>query len=110
MILRFLIDAQLPPGLARWLAENGTPSDHVNDLGLGAATDDEIESRARAMQAAIWSKDSDFADRARRTPGLQVVWLRLGNTTNASLQTKLAPHLPAIESALTDGESLIEIR
>ena len=62
------------------------------------------------MRAVIWSKDADFADRARRSPGLQVVWLRFGNTTNASLQAKLAPHWPAIESALTDGESLIEIR
>lgn len=51
-----------------------------------------------------------FADRARRVPGLQVVWLRFGNTTNASLQAKLAPHWPAIESALMDGESLVEIR
>ena len=61
------------------------------------------------MGAVIWSKDADFADRARRTPGLQVVWLRIGNTTNASLQAKLALHWPTIESALIDGESLIEI-
>jgi len=108
--LRFLVDAQLPHGLARWLAAAGYPSEHVNDLGVGAASDDEIEAKAREMQAVIWSKDNDFADRARRRRGLQVVWLRFGNTTNASLQTKLAPHMPAIEAALMDGESLIEIR
>ena len=108
--MRFLIDAQLPLGLAQWLAAKGYPSDHVNDLGLGAASDDEIEAKAREMQAVIWSKDNDFADRARRLPGLQVVWLRFGNTTSASLQTKLERHLPAIEAALMDGESLIEIR
>ena len=62
------------------------------------------------MQAVVWSKDRDFADRARRRQGLQVVWLRFGNTTNASLQSKLAPHMAAIEAALMDGESLIEIR
>ena len=108
--MRFLIDAQLPPGLARWLTANGYPSDHVSDLGLNAATDDAIEASAREMNAVIWSKDTAFADRARRTPGLQVVWLRLGNTTNASLQAKLAPHLPTIEDALDRGESLLEIR
>ena len=108
--MRFLIDAQLPSGLAQWLAAKGYSSDHVNDLGLGAASDDEIETQAREMPAVIWSKDSDFADRARRRSGLQVVWLRFANTTNASLQTKLAPNLPAIEAALMDGESLIEIR
>ena len=45
--VRFLIDAQLPPGLAQWLTASGYPSDHVDDLGLGAARDDEIEIRAR---------------------------------------------------------------
>ena len=107
--MRFLIDAQLPPGLARWLSKRGHVSHHVNDLGLGASPDHAIEAKAREMGAVIWSKDADFADRARRTPGLQVVWLRIGNTTNASLQAKLALHWRTIESALIDGESLIEI-
>ena len=108
--MHFLIDAQLPPGLARWLAERGHRSEHVNDLGLGAAPDDEIEAKAREIRAVIWSKDADFAERARRVPGLQVVWLRVGNTTNASLQAGLAPQLAAIEAALSNGESLIEVR
>ena len=106
----FLIDAQLPPGLARWLTDNGYPSKHVSDLDLGEASDDRIESKARETKAVLWSKDSDFADRARRRPGLQVVWVRLGNTTNVALQDKLAPHLPRIRTALRDGEPLIEIR
>ena len=89
---------------------NGYPSDHVDDLGLGAATDDAIEAKAREMNAVIWSKDTDFADRARLTAGLQVVWLRFGNTTNASLQAKLAPHLDSIEFALERGEFLVEVR
>lgn len=108
--MHFLIDAQLPPGLARWLASTSHPSRHVNEIGLGAASDDEIEARARETRAVVWSKDSDFADRAGRVPGLQVVWVRLGNTTNASLLAALAPHLPTIEAALIDGESLIEIQ
>lgn len=108
--MRFLIDAQLPPGLARWLAGKGHHSVHVNDLGLGAAPDNAIEAMAREMGATIWSKDADFAERTRRAHGLQVVWLRVGNTTNASLQAKLAHDLPTIESALANGESLIEIR
>ena len=88
----------------------GHRAEHVNELGLGAAPDDVIEAEAREMQAVIWSKDADFADRVRRAPGLQVVWLRVGNTTNASLQAKLATQLAAIEAALKNGESLIEIR
>ncbi len=108
--MRFLIDAQLPPGLARWLSARGYPSEHVADIGLAAAPDSKIEARARQTQAVIWSKDSGFADRARQSPGLQVVWLRMGNTTNASLRERLAPLLTTIATALEDGETVIEIR
>ncbi|MCY3830536.1 MAG: DUF5615 family PIN-like protein [Rhodospirillaceae bacterium] len=108
--MRFLIDAQLPPGLARWLSDRGHACDHVNGIGLGAAADDDIEAWARAAQAVIWTKDADFADRARRGPGLQVVWLRWGNTTNAALRARLTPHLGEIETALEAGEVLVEVR
>ena len=108
--MRFLVDAQLPPGLARWLTAEGYPSDHVNDLGIGPAADARIEAEARRLGAAIWSKDADFAERARRRPGLQVVWLRLGNTTDTALRERLAPHLETLAAALAAGETLIEIR
>ena len=51
--MRILVDAQLPPGLARWLSAKGHACDHVNDIGLGAATDDRIEATARNLQAVI---------------------------------------------------------
>lgn len=108
--MRFLIDAQLPPGLARWLTVEGYPSDHVNDLGVGPATDSRIEAEARRLGVVVWSKDVDFAERARSKPGLQVVWLRLGNTTNAALRAQLAPRLETVAAALAAGETLIEIR
>ena len=80
-------------------------------LGLGAAPDIVIEARARELRAVIWSKDADFADRGPvGHPVLQVVWLRVGNTTNTSLQARLAPHLSAVEAALESGEFLIEVR
>ena len=108
--MRFRIDAQLPPGFTQWLAARGRSRNHVNGLGLGASTDDQIKARARQTGAVIWSNDADFADRTRRVPGLRVVWLRFGNTTNAALQTRLAPRLHEIESALAAGEVLVEVR
>ncbi len=108
--MRFLIDEQLPPGLARWLDGEGYPSDHVVDLGLSGAPDDDIEFMAIMMDAVIWSKDAGFVRRARQSTMLQVVWLRLGNTTNAELQARLAPRLQAITAKLADGEKLIEVR
>lgn len=108
--MRFLIDAQLPPGLARWLTAEGYPADHVSDLGIGPAADSRIEAEARRPGAVIWSKDVDFAERARLKPGLQVVWIRLGNTTDAALRAQLAPRLETVAAALAAGETLIEIR
>ena len=79
-------------------------------MGLGDATDDTIEKAARDKQAVIWSKDSDFARRARGAAGLQMVWLRFGNTSNAALQARLAPYLPGIVAASANREVLIEVR
>jgi predicted nuclease of predicted toxin-antitoxin system len=31
--MRFLVDAQLPPALAQWLASHGHDAMHVTDLG-----------------------------------------------------------------------------
>ena len=39
---RFLVDAQLPPALARWLTAHGHPSQHVFDFGGEGPTDDEV--------------------------------------------------------------------
>ena len=108
--MRYLIDAQLPPGLAQWLSARGHACDHVNDIGLGSAADERIEAWARDRRAVIWSKDADFAERARQSSNLQVVWLRFGNTSNAALRTQLAPLVREIEAALEAGEVLIEVR
>ena len=89
--MRFLIDVQLLLGSARWLSERGHTCVHVNDLGPGSATDDQIGAWARESQAIVWSGDADFAVRARQGSGLPAVWLRLGNTTNAAPRARLTP-------------------
>ena len=38
--MRFLIDAQLPPALARWITEHGHEAEHVLDCGLAEASVD----------------------------------------------------------------------
>lgn len=35
--MRFLVDAQLPPALARWIAAQGHEARHVADLGMAGA-------------------------------------------------------------------------
>jgi predicted nuclease of predicted toxin-antitoxin system len=48
--MRFLVDAQLPAALARWLAAEGHRAEHVADIGLAGALDKEIGT-SRSPQA-----------------------------------------------------------
>jgi len=59
-----LVDAQLPPALARWLREAGHEAEHVEDLGLREANDAAIWARALQSGAMIVAKDEDFAMRS----------------------------------------------
>jgi predicted nuclease of predicted toxin-antitoxin system len=61
--MRFLVDAQLPPALARWLAANGHEATHVSDVGLQTASDPAIWDHALAVSSVIVTKDEDFAQR-----------------------------------------------
>ena len=60
--MRFLIDAQLPPALARLLDEHGHQADHVNQIGPGDAPDRVLWRYALDHDAVIVTKDEDFAD------------------------------------------------
>jgi predicted nuclease of predicted toxin-antitoxin system len=40
--MRFLVDAQLPLALARWLASHRHAAEHVGDVGVQGASDSAI--------------------------------------------------------------------
>ena len=61
--MRFIVDAQLPPALARWLVDQGQEASHVGDLGMQAASDRTIWDHALQEGVAIITKDEDFAQR-----------------------------------------------
>jgi predicted nuclease of predicted toxin-antitoxin system len=108
--MRFLIDAQLPPALARWLAARGHDAEHVADRGLAGASDAAIWSCADAIGAAIVTKDEDFAQRkALNEGGPAIVWIRLPNTRRRDLLIWFESVLPQVLQALSRGETLIEI-
>jgi predicted nuclease of predicted toxin-antitoxin system len=108
--MRFLVDAQLPPDLARWLAAQGHNSAHVGDHGMQAASDNEIWAYALASSAAIVTKDEDFAKRkVLDGNGPVVVWVRLPNTRKQDLLAWFAMALPDLLLAVARGETLIEL-
>ncbi|MCX6937359.1 MAG: DUF5615 family PIN-like protein [Verrucomicrobia bacterium] len=110
--MRFLIDAQLPPVMARWLEEAGHQAEHLEEVGLRDAEDRVVWAHALRVGAVIVTKDEDFADRSiRASGGPAVVWLRVGNATNRALRAWLTPRLPGVLEVLArDHHRLVEVR
>lgn len=106
----FLIDAQLPVALARWLAERDYQVKHVYDVCLLSASDSEIWAWAVNNEAVIITKDEDFARRrVQSKTGPIVVWLRLGNIRNEALMAYFEKILPSLSYEIEKGEALIEL-
>ena len=106
--MKFLIDQQLPATLAGWFEERGFEAVHVRDLGMRAAPDEEIWAHAVTTGAVVVTKDEDFAILRARVGGLQVLWLRIGNATNAKLLDYLDRIWPQALSCLERGEAIVE--
>jgi predicted nuclease of predicted toxin-antitoxin system len=109
-MIRFLVDAQLPPGLARRLTTRGYPAEHVNRIDLGIATDGAIWQHAIRTAATLITKDEDFVALAnQQSGGPQVVWIRFGNISNDALWRAIDPQLDEIIQALKAGERIVEV-
>ncbi len=109
--MRFVIDAQLPPALARWLDDRGHLAEHVVDIGMQDADDSLIWRYALEKKAILVTKDEDFPHRLRLGGTAPVVlWLRIGNTSRRALLHRFEPLLPQIEAMVQQGERLIEVR
>jgi predicted nuclease of predicted toxin-antitoxin system len=108
--VRFLVDAQLPPALARWLVGKGHEAEHVADCGLAEASDRAIWRYALDAEAVILTKDEDFSVRKTLEPtGPVIVWIRLGNTRREALLQWFETMLPDVVSAVDRGDGFIEI-
>lgn len=108
--MRFIIDAQLPPRLVERFQAAGHDAVHVFSVLAADATDLEVASEANRLKAILLTKDEDFVDLSVRSV-LQgpLFWLRSGNMTTDRLWQTIEPLLPAIESAINAGESVIEV-
>ena len=106
------IDAQLSPALAVWVSQEfSVRAVALRDVGLRDATDREIFLAAKREGAVVITKDGDFPKLfASLGHPPQVIWIRCGNTSNASLKEVLLRTLPKAIELLQSGEVLIEIR
>ena len=88
--MRLLLDENLSPRLARALADLCPGSIHVRDVGLAAASDDEVWTYAAERGFTVVSKDAEFHQRSflfGHPP--KVVWIRRGNCSTRDIETLL---------------------
>ncbi|HEY6898705.1 MAG TPA: DUF5615 family PIN-like protein [Rhodocyclaceae bacterium] len=108
--MRFVVDAQLPPALARWLAAQGHDAQHVLDLGMLDAPDTAIWNYALSADAVIVTKDEDFALRASAaTQPPFILWLRIGNARNPVLLGWVEGRFAEAVEKLAAGNRLVEV-
>lgn len=106
--MRFLIDAQLPPSLARWLTAQGHIAEHVCDVLPATSKDVEIARFAAANGAVVITKDADFLD-LTADPGLRLLLLGTGNLKNAVLLALFAERLAGACDAFEAGARVVTI-
>lgn len=108
--MKFLVDAQLPPALARFLVSLGENAIHVLDAGLLEATDSEIWDFAIQNDWVIISKDEDFSFRAAMTSSPpRIIWVRVGNCSKQRLIAIFTAYWESIRKELNAGALLVEI-
>lgn len=104
--MKFLVDAQLPARLARFLSSAGHDALYTTELPEGNRTTDErIGELADDEGRVVVTKDRDFRDGhllAKSPERLLVV--ATGNITNAALLSLFETHLDAIATALEEAD------
>jgi predicted nuclease of predicted toxin-antitoxin system len=107
--MKFLVDAQLPPGLCIALQARGHEAIHVFDIKLGGAVDEDIVDWVISNDAILISKDEDFL-RLRLPDRFCFIWLRIGNATTRNFAIWLEARWSQVEALLMANERLIEVR
>ncbi len=106
--MKIWLDAQLSPKLANWMrAAFDMP---MRDLGMLTTADERIFLRAKDEVDIVITKDKDFVTLLERLgPPPNVIWITMGNTSNARMKQALEDKLPEALAMLSKGESLVEI-
>ncbi|NOS75555.1 MAG: DUF5615 family PIN-like protein [Methyloglobulus sp.] len=103
--MKLLFDENLSPKLVQTLADLFPCSAHVDRIGFGGSTDEDVWNYAKANGFTLVSKDSDFYDKSMlygHPP--KVIWIKRGNCTNRQIQLLLRNKLEAISSFIKDDQ------
>ncbi len=108
--MRFVVDAQLPKRLARWLAARGHDALHTLDLARGNRTSDAaITEFACRDDRIVVTKDADFVNsHLLQGRPARLLSIATGNLGNADLERLLCENIQAVEAAL-ESHRFIEL-
>lgn len=108
--MRFLVDQNLSPLVAKLLRDAGHDAIHTREIGMATSDDASIFDRAATEDRTILSADTDFgtllAERGTSTPSL-VLWRRSQDRRAASVVAILLANLESVEAALTEGAIVV---
>ncbi len=103
--MKFIVDAQLPKSLARFLSEHGFDAIHTLDLPRKNITNDlQINSLSINENRVVISKDADFYNSytARKEP-YKLLYLTTGNISSKNLLNLFDKNLLLVVHALQNG-------
>ena len=108
--MKFLVDAQLPIRIARFLQNAGYDTIHTkNLLRQNATSDTEINLLSLSEQRIVITKDKDFLDSFILTKKpYKLLLITTGNITNNELESLLAKNITQI-TELFINHQLIEM-
>lgn len=93
--MKFIVDAQLPVRLKKWLIEQGQDAIHTDDLpAQHLTTDGEVIKKAVQEDRIVISKDSDFYQH-HLIKGIpeKILFITTGNIVNKELIRLFELHL-----------------
>ena len=107
----FWLDAHLSPEIIQFIETTfGDECHHVIELGDMTISDKEIYKRLQKPGNVVITKDKDFRDlQERLSAPPQIIWLRMGNTSNTRLKEVLTSSFEQTKELLSSGESIVEI-
>lgn len=106
-----LFDQNLSAALPRHLRDEFPQCSHVRDWAMTEAPDSEVLALAEREGYVVVTKDEDFASQPRpSSPGVKVIWVRLGNCTTADVVDLLRSHAGRIHAFSGDpAATLLEL-
>ncbi len=109
--MKFLVDNQLPPALARFISEDlEGEAVHVTDVGLRDSDDAQIWDYAGRHGYVLVTKDDDFVSLHSMSPSGSLLWVRLGNCRRSRVLDVFRGQWRRILTRFENGETFVELR